>query len=50
MLLNFNKEYGADRKDYRAGMDLDPDEEEMKDVIIDDKRERHWKMVFEDND
>ena len=27
-----------------------PDEEEMDDVNIDDEREHHWRMVFEDNE
>ena len=27
-----------------------PDEQEMDDVNIDDKRERHWRNVFEDNE
>ena len=31
-------------------MEYDPDEEEMDDVNLDDERERHWRMVFEDND
>ena len=28
----------------------DTDEEEMGDVNLHDERERHWRMVFEDND
>ena len=31
-------------------MEDDPDEEEMNDVNLDNKRERHWRMVFKDND
>ena len=31
-------------------MDPDPDEEDMEDLIWDDKRERHWKIIFENND
>ena len=27
-----------------------PDEEEMDDVNLDDERERHWRIVFEEND
>ena len=27
-----------------------PDEEEMEDMRLDDKRYCHWRMVFEDND
>ena len=29
-------------------MDTDPDEEEIKDVVLDDERDIHWRMVFED--
>ena len=31
-------------------MENDPDDEEMNDVNINDYRERHWRMVLEDND
>ena len=31
-------------------MEDDPDEEGMDDVNLDDERERHWRMVSEDND
>ena len=31
-------------------MEDDPDEEDMGDVNLDDKRERFWRMVFKDND
>ena len=30
-------------------MGTDPDEEEIDYVVLDDERERHWHMVFEDN-
>ena len=30
-------------------MDPNTDEEDMEDVIFDDKRQRHWSMVFYDN-
>ena len=30
-------------------MDLDPDEEDIEDVVLDDERERHWRMIFEGN-
>ena len=30
-------------------METDPDEEDIKDVVLDDERERRWRMVFEDN-
>ena len=31
-------------------MENDPDEEEKDDINIDDKRERHWKNIFDDNE
>ena len=31
-------------------MEDDPDEEDTDDVNLDDERERHWRMVFEEND
>ena len=27
-----------------------PNEEEMEDIKLDDKRERHWRVVFKDKD
>ena len=27
----------------------DPDEEEIYDVVLDEDKERHWRIVFEDN-
>ena len=30
-------------------MEIDPDEEDIKDVGLNDERERHWRMVFEYN-
>ena len=31
-------------------MENDPEEEEMNDVNIDDERERHWRIFFEENE
>ena len=31
-------------------MEGDPDEEDMDNVNLDKKRERHWRMVLENND
>ena len=31
-------------------MENDPDEEDMDDVNINDERERHWRICFEDNE
>ena len=30
-------------------MEPDPDEENTEDVVLDDERERHWRMDFENN-
>ena len=30
-------------------MELDPYEEEIEDMVLDDDRYRHWRMVFEDS-
>ena len=31
-------------------LEIDPDEEDKDDINIDDKRERHWRNCFEDNE
>ena len=31
-------------------MEPDPDEEDMEYVKLDDKKDRKWRIVFEDND
>ena len=49
MFLSFNKEDGVDRKEYQVEVYPYPDEEEIEDLILDDKRERHRRMVFEEN-
>ena len=41
VMLQFTKEVGVDIKEEQAGVEYDPDEEEMDDVNLDDKRERH---------
>ena len=41
MLLYFDKENGIDSKENQADVDPYPDEEGMKDVTLDDKRECH---------
>ena len=48
-MLQFKKEVGVESKEERADVDGDPDEEEMEDINLDGKRERHWRMVFKDN-
>ena len=49
-MLQFKKEVGVDSKEEQADVEDDPDEEEMDDVNIDDKRERHWRNVFGKNE
>ena len=48
-MLRFKNEFGVASKEEQVDVDDDPDEEEMDDVNLDDKRERHWRMVFEEN-
>ena len=36
VILNFKKEFGVERKDEHAYVEDDPDEEDMKDVKLDD--------------
>ena len=46
IMLWFNKEVGFYSKEYQADVEDDPDEEDMEDFKLDDKRERHWRMFF----
>ena len=50
VMLRFKKEVCVDSKEYQVDLEDDPDEEDMDDVNLDDKREHHWRMVFEDYD
>ena len=49
-MLRLKKQFGVDSNYYQADMQDNPDEEDMDDDNIDNDRERHWRMVFEDND
>ena len=40
-MLRFKKEVGVDSKEYQADVEDDPDEEEIGDVNLDNKRKRH---------
>ena len=40
-MLQFKKEVGVDSKEDQAGVEDDPDEEDMDDINLDDERERH---------
>ena len=50
VMLWFKKEVGVDIMEDQADVEDDPDKEEMDDFNIDDERERHWRMVFKEND
>ena len=50
VFLHFNNMDGVARKEEHWDTDPDPDEEDMEDVKLDNERERHWRIVFEDND
>ena len=47
--LQFKKEVGVDSKEQQADVEDGPDEEDMDDISLDDEREHHWRMVFQDN-
>ena len=49
VFLHFNNMDGVARKEEHWDTDPDTDEEDMEDVKLDHKRERHWRIVFEDN-
>ena len=49
VILRFRKEVDVESKEDQVDVEDEPDEEEMDDVNFYDERERHWKMVFEDN-
>ena len=46
---HFIKEDGVEKRDEKLGVNNDPDEEDIEDMVLDDERECHWRMVFEDN-
>ena len=48
-MLSFKEDVGVDSTEDQADVEDDPDEKEMDDVNLDDGRERHWRMVFEEN-
>ena len=39
----------VDKRVDQLGVEPDPDEDEIEDVVLDDDIERHWRMVFYDN-
>ena len=49
-MLQFKNEFSVDSKEDQVKVEDDPDEEDMEDTNLDDEREPHWRMVFEEND
>ena len=47
--LHFIKEDGIYNRGGQVFIGPDTDKEEIKDVVLDDERDHHWRMVFEDN-
>ena len=47
-MLWFKKEVGVESKEDQTEVEDYPDEEEMDDINIDNERERHWRIVFEE--
>ena len=45
----FIKEGIVEKRYDKLGVDTDPDKEEIKNLGLGDDRQRHWRMVFEDN-
>ena len=48
-MLRIKKEASNYSKEKQADVEDDPDEEDMEDIKLDNERESHWRMVFEDN-
>ena len=42
------KEDGSEKREEQLGVETDPDEEDIEDVVLDDDIECHWFMVFKD--
>ena len=49
-MLRFKNEFGVDSKEVQADVEDDSNEEEVDDFNLEDERERHWRIVSEDND
>ena len=50
VILQFKTEDKIYNKEEQTELGNDPDEDEKGDINIDDKRERQWRNVFEDNE
>ena len=49
-MLRFKKEGSLESKEGQADVEDNTYDEDMDDVYLDIERERHWRMVFEEND
>ena len=49
-MIMFKKDVGVDSKEEEADMEDDPFKEEIEYINLDDERERHWRMIFKEND
>ena len=49
VMLRFKTEGGVDSKETQADVEDDPDDEDMDNVNLNNDREHHWRIVFEDN-
>ena len=43
-------EDGVDKNDDLKEIEAGPDEEEAENVVVDGKREHHWRMVLDENE
>ena len=50
VMILFKKEVGFDSRKEQVDLEDYPYEEEIDNINLEEERERHWRMVFEDND
>ena len=50
VMLRFKKEVGVESKEDQAEVEDDPNQQDMEDAKLYDEKERHWRLVLEDND
>ena len=50
VILRFKKDVSFESNEEQPYVEDGPDEEEMEYVKLYDERERHWRMIFEEND
>ena len=49
ILLKFNQEGGVDIEVDHIDIEANPEMQDLQDIILDNERECHWGVVFEDN-